>query len=37
LTEDEIQALDAIMKRFEERMKQIEAKHADVFKESLKE
>ena len=37
LTIDEIQALDAVMKRFEERMKQVKARHADVFKDNEKE
>lgn len=33
LTEDETLALEAVMQRFEERMKQIEKKHAKFFKD----
>ena len=33
LTEDETLALESVMKRFEERMKQIEEKHSKFFKE----
>ena len=33
LTEDETIALESVMKRFEERMKQIETKHSKFFKE----
>jgi len=34
LNEDETLALESVMKRFEERMKQIEGKHAKFFKEN---
>lgn len=37
LTEDEILAFDAIMTRFGERMKQVEARHEDIFKDNTKQ
>ena len=33
LNEDETKALESVLKRFEERMKQIENKHAKFFKD----
>ena len=33
LTDDETLALEGVLKRFEERMKQIEKKHAKFFKD----
>lgn len=37
LTEEEIVAFDAVMTRFGERMKQVEARHSDIFKNHSEE
>lgn len=37
LTEDEARALESVFKRFEERMKQVEARHSDIFKDKTEQ